>query len=47
VKFGRNPKLSPQQVTHARKLVEAGERCEDVAALLNVDRTALYGALAP
>jgi DNA invertase Pin-like site-specific DNA recombinase len=39
VKFGRKPKLTPQQVTHARKLIDAGERREDVAALLNVNRT--------
>jgi DNA invertase Pin-like site-specific DNA recombinase len=46
VKFGRKPKLTPQQITHARKLIDAGERREDVAALLNVDRTTLYRALA-
>jgi DNA invertase Pin-like site-specific DNA recombinase len=46
VKFGRKPKLTPQQKAHARKLIEAGERREDVAALLNVDRTTLYRALA-
>jgi DNA invertase Pin-like site-specific DNA recombinase len=39
VKFGRKPKLTPQQKAHA------GERREDVAALLNVDRTTLYRAL--
>jgi DNA invertase Pin-like site-specific DNA recombinase len=42
VKFGRKPKLTAQQIDHARKLVDAGERREDVAALLNVDRTTLY-----
>ena len=46
VKFGRKPKLSPQQIAHARKLIDDGERREDVAALLNVDRTTLYRALA-
>jgi DNA invertase Pin-like site-specific DNA recombinase len=46
VKFGRKPKLTPQQITHARKLIDTGERREDVAALLNVDRTTLYRALA-
>src|ERR1700733_14954560 len=45
VKFGRKPKLTPQQITHARKLIDAGERREDVAALLNVNRTTLYRAL--
>jgi DNA invertase Pin-like site-specific DNA recombinase len=46
VKFGRKPKLTRQQIDHARKLIDAGERREDVAALLNVDRTTLYRALA-
>jgi DNA invertase Pin-like site-specific DNA recombinase len=46
VKFGRKPKLRPQQINHARKLIDGGERREDVAALLNVDRTTLYRALA-
>jgi DNA invertase Pin-like site-specific DNA recombinase len=45
VKFGRKPKLTPEQIAHARKLIDAGERREDVAALLNVDRTTLYRAL--
>ncbi len=45
VKFGRRPKLSPQQIAHARKLIDKGERREGVAALLNVERTTLYGAL--
>jgi DNA invertase Pin-like site-specific DNA recombinase len=39
-------KLTRQQIEHARKLIDAGERREDVAALLNVDRTTLYRALA-
>ena len=42
----QKPKLTPQQITHARKLIDAGERQEDVAALLNVDRTTLYRAFA-
>jgi len=46
VKFGRKPKLTRQQKVHARKLIDAGERREDVAALLNVDRTTLYRGLA-
>ena len=45
-KFGHKPKLSRQQITHARKLIDPGERHEDVAALLNVNRTTLYRALA-
>jgi hypothetical protein len=46
VKFGRKPKLTPQQINHARKLGDVGQRREDVAALVNVDRTTLYRALA-
>jgi DNA invertase Pin-like site-specific DNA recombinase len=46
VKFGRKPKLTPQQVQHAQKLIDEGERRADVAALLSVDRTTLYRALA-
>jgi DNA invertase Pin-like site-specific DNA recombinase len=45
VKFGRRKKLSPAQVAKARKLIEAGERVEDVAALWNVGRTTLYREL--
>ena len=46
VKFGRKPKLSPEQIEHARKLIDdEGRRRADVAALLNVDRTTLYRAL--
>ena len=44
-KFGRKPKLTPQQIDPARKMIGAGERREDVAALINVDRTTLYRAL--
>src|ERR1035437_2361799 len=45
-KFGRKPKLSAKQIAHARKLIDDGQRREDVAALLNVNRTTLYRALA-
>ncbi len=46
VKFGRKAKLSPPQIAKARKLIEQGERVEDVAGLWNVGRTTLYRALA-
>jgi DNA invertase Pin-like site-specific DNA recombinase len=46
VKFGRKRKLTIQQISHAHKLIDQGQRREDVAALLNVDRTTLYRALA-
>jgi DNA invertase Pin-like site-specific DNA recombinase len=45
VKFGRKPKLSQQQIDHARKLIDTGQRREDVATLLNVNRTTLYRTL--
>ena len=45
VKFGRKPKLTRQQIDHARKLIDDGQRREDVAAILNVARTTLYRAL--
>jgi DNA invertase Pin-like site-specific DNA recombinase len=46
VKFGRKLKLTRQQIDHARKLIDAGKRREDVAAILSVNRTTLYRALA-
>jgi len=39
-------KLAPEQIAHARKLIDAGARREDVAALLNVNRPTLYRAIA-
>lgn len=45
VKFGRKPKLPPKQIEHAREQIDKGKRREDVAALLNVNRTTLYRAL--
>jgi DNA invertase Pin-like site-specific DNA recombinase len=45
VKFGRKRKLTPQQIDHARKLIAEGERQEDVATLLNVNRSTLHRAL--
>jgi DNA invertase Pin-like site-specific DNA recombinase len=46
VRPGPPPKLSPKQIQHARKLIEKGDRREDVADILNVSRTTLYRALA-
>lgn len=46
VKFGRKPKLTPQQIDHARKLIDAGEDRQKVAALFKVGRKTLYRALA-
>jgi DNA invertase Pin-like site-specific DNA recombinase len=47
VKFGRRPKLSPEQIDHARKLIDTEEHSRDeIAALFNVGRKTLYRALA-
>lgn len=46
VKMGRKPKLSPQQVAHATKLIEDGESPAHVAQLLKVARSTLYATLA-
>jgi len=42
VKMGRKPKLTPQQIKHARKLIDEGESPAHVAKLLNVARSTLY-----
>ena len=39
VKFGRKKKLTPVQIAKARKLIDAGERVEEVAALWKGGRT--------
>ena len=46
VRMGRKPLLSAQQITHARKLLEQGERPNTVARSLSVSRRTLYRALA-
>ncbi len=47
VKFGRKRKLTPQQLDHARKLIEKGEHDrQGIADLFKVSRTTLYRALA-
>jgi DNA invertase Pin-like site-specific DNA recombinase len=45
VRPGPKPKLSRQQIEHARKLIEDGQRREDVADLFKVGRVTLYRAL--
>ena len=45
IKSGGKKRLTFAQIGKARKLIEAGERVEDVAALWNVSRTTLYRAL--
>jgi DNA invertase Pin-like site-specific DNA recombinase len=47
VKFGRKPKLTPQQLDHARELIEKGKHDRQGSAdLFKVSRTTLYRALA-
>jgi DNA invertase Pin-like site-specific DNA recombinase len=46
VKFGRKRKLTPQQVAHARKLIDDNESPRAVAAGYSVSRATLYRALA-
>ena len=45
VKMGRKSKLTPQQVAHARKLIEQGEHIDNVAKSLGVSRRTLYRGL--
>jgi Helix-turn-helix domain of resolvase len=46
VKFGSKRKLSPQQLAHAQKLIDASENRQKVAALFKVGPKTLYRALA-
>ena len=47
VKFGRKRKLTPEQLDHARKLIDKGEHDrQGIADLFKVSRTKLYRALA-
>ncbi len=45
VKFGRKPKLAPQQIKHARALLDQGKPVPDIAALFNVHRATIYRLL--
>jgi DNA invertase Pin-like site-specific DNA recombinase len=46
VRFGRHPSLSPEQITHARQLIEQQSHTTgEVAELLGVHRATLYRAL--
>jgi DNA invertase Pin-like site-specific DNA recombinase len=45
VRFGRKPKLTPQQIAHARKLLADGEAPHAVAASFAVGRSTLYRSL--
>jgi DNA invertase Pin-like site-specific DNA recombinase len=46
VKFGRKPKLTPQQIKHARQLRDQGETAQAIASVLNVHRATIYRILA-
>jgi DNA invertase Pin-like site-specific DNA recombinase len=47
VRFGRKPKLSEEQIIHARKLIKAGKHSRaDIARFFNAGRKTLYRALA-
>jgi DNA invertase Pin-like site-specific DNA recombinase len=47
VKFGRKRKLTPEQITHARKMLAEGEPVEAVLDVFDeVSRSTLYRALA-
>jgi len=35
MKFGRKPKLTPQQIEHTREQIDKGKRREDVAARIS------------
>jgi DNA invertase Pin-like site-specific DNA recombinase len=46
VKFGRKPKLTPEQLNHARALIDKGDHVrQGIADLFNVSSTTLYRAL--
>lgn len=45
VRVGRKPKLTAQQVAHARQLIHGGESPSNVARLLGVGRSTIYRAL--
>jgi len=45
VRPGPKPKLSRQQIDHARKLIDEGQRRADMADLFKVGRVTLYRAL--
>ena len=46
VKFGPKPKLTPQQITHARQLRAQGEPAQVIAVLFKVHRATIYRVLA-
>src|ERR1019366_5126331 len=45
VKFGRKPKLTPDRLSHARKLIDHGSTPTEAAKIMAVSRATLYRAL--
>ena len=45
VRFGPKPVLTPEQIAHARQLINGGQAVSEVARLLGVHRATLYRAL--
>jgi len=45
VRFGRKPKLTADQVTHAKELQEAGKSIRAIAAILGVHHSTVYRSL--
>ncbi len=45
VRVGRKPKLSVQEVEHARQLIDGGESPSNIARLLGIGRSTIYRAL--
>jgi len=45
VKFGRKPKLTPDRLDHARKLINQGKTPTEATKIMGVGRATLYGAL--
>ena len=45
VKMGRKPKLSPEKINHARKLIDGGEHPREVAVSMGCSLATLYRAI--
>ena len=45
VKFGRKAKLTPERLTHARKLIDQGTTPTQAAKMIGVSRATVYRAL--
>ena len=45
VKFGRKPKLTPERLAHAKKIINQGVTRTDAAKIIGIGRATLYRAL--